>query len=142
MDAENIGIAIKQERKRLNVTAEALSGASGISRVTLHRIEKGEGASSLNSYLAVFDALNLELTLAEKVKEGSRQLNPDDFIPVIIRLKDYPELKKLSWHITGRDYLKPFEAHAIYERNSRHFDENEMAESEKLLMANLNRAFS
>ena len=142
MDAENIGIAIKQERKRLNVTAEALSGASGISRVTLHRIETGEGASSLNSYLAVVDALNLELTLAEKVKEGSRQLNPDDFIPVIIRLKDYPELKKLSWHITGRDYLKPFEAHAIYERNSRHFDENEMAESEKLLMANLNRAFS
>ena len=142
MNAVDIGKAIKQERKRLSVTAEALSGASGISRVTLHRIEKGEGASSLNSYLAVVDALNLELTLAEKVKEGSRQLNPDDFIPVIIRLKDYPELKKLSWHITGRDYLKPFEAHAIYERNSRHFDENEMAESEKLLMANLNRAFS
>ena len=142
MDALNIGKTIKEERKRLNVTAEALSGASGISRVTLHRIEKGEGASSLNSYLAVVDALNLELTLAKKVKEGSRQLNPEDFIPVIIRLKDYPELKKLAWHITGRDYLKPFEAHAMYERNARHLDENDMTRAERLLMANLNRAFA
>lgn len=142
MDAVKIGKAIKQERKRLNVTAEALSGASGISRVTLHRIEKGEGASSLNSYLAVVAALNLELTLTDTVKEETRKVNQEDSIPVIIRLEDYPELKRLSWHITGRDYLKPFEAHAMYERNARHLDENDMTESEKLLMVNLNRAFA
>ena len=142
MDAKNIGIAIKQERKRLNVTAEALSGASGISRVTLHRIEKGEGGSSLNSYLAVVAALNLELTLTDTSKVGARKVDQEDSIPVIIRLDDYPELKKLSWHITGRDYLKPFEAHAMYERNVRHLDENDMTRAERLLMANLNRAFA
>lgn len=142
MNAVDIGKAIKQERKRLSVTAEALSGASGISRVTLHRIEKGEGASSLNSYLAVVDALNLEFTLTENVKDENRQLNQEDFIPVVVRLEDYPELKKISWHITGRDYLKPFEAHAMYERNARHLDEDNMTKREQLLMANLNRAFT
>jgi transcriptional regulator with XRE-family HTH domain len=142
VNAVDIGKAIKQERKRLSVTAKALSGASGISRVTLHRIEKGEGASSLNSYLAVVDALNLEFTLTENVKNENRQLNQEDFIPVVVRLEDYPELKKISWHITGRDYLKPFEAHAMYERNARHLDENSMTKREQLLMANLNRAFT
>lgn len=144
MDAKEIGSAIKARRKALGVTASATAGAAGISRVTLYRIEKGEGSPSLPHLLAVLKSLNLELNIASDglgmVESSSQSIK--DMIPVHIELDHYPGLKAIAWHVTGRNYLKPVEAWDLYERNNRHLDFDSLSASEKSLLKSLERAFA
>lgn len=52
-----IGQIIRQYRKSFKITANAAAETAGISRVTLHRIEKGEPTVSMGAYLNVISAL-------------------------------------------------------------------------------------
>ena len=47
----DIGQLIRQHRKSFKITANAAAQTAGISRVTLHRIEKGEPTVSMGAYL-------------------------------------------------------------------------------------------
>ena len=53
-----IGQLIRQHRKSFKITANAAAQTAGISRVTLHRIEKGEPTVSMGAYLNVVSALD------------------------------------------------------------------------------------
>lgn len=44
------------------------------------------------------------------------QLHPEEFIPVGIQVKDYPQLKKLAWQLKAGTELTPIEALGVYER--------------------------
>ena len=57
---------IRQHRKSFNITANAAAETAGISRVTLHRIEKGESTVSICAYLNVISALDLTLNLSAR----------------------------------------------------------------------------
>ena len=63
------------------------------------------------------------------------------WIPARIRLSDYPELKKLAWHVRGVDVLSAREALDIYERNQRHLDLDAMTPEEARLLDALRFAF-
>ena len=57
-----------------------------------------------------------------------------DWIPVRVRLADYPQLKALAWQVHGTDTLTPVEALGIYERNARHLDMAAMSSAEQALL--------
>ena len=61
-----IGQLIRQHRKSFKITTNAASATADISRVTLHRIEKGEPTVSMGAYLNVISALDLNLHLSAK----------------------------------------------------------------------------
>jgi len=131
-----LGQQIRDHRKAIRVTAAATAEAAGISRVTLHRIEKGEPSVTMGAYLNVMDALALEYVPAEKVAIDPGQANDRfrDMIPARIRLADYPQLKKLAWQVHGTDTLTPLEALSIYERNRRYMDTDNLSEQEQQLI--------
>ena len=138
----DIGQLIRQHRKSFKITANAAAQTAGISRVTLHRIEKGEPTVSMGAYLNVASALDLNLHLSAKGSKGY-EVNGDDVgkLPVRLSFSDYPQLKELAWHVQGVDELSLVEAHSIYERNKRFLDIENLSDSEQELIKLLGAAF-
>ena len=124
-----LGEKLRAARKRQGVTATSAAEAAGISRVTLHRIERGEPSVAVGAWVAVAGALGLRLDLASPTT-GARRPK----LPRRIRLADYPQLKKLAWQLHGVDELTPRQALELYERNWRHVDEAAMSEAEAALV--------
>ena len=56
----NLGERIKLDRLRRGMSAEVLAQRSSISRMTLHRAEKGHAAVALGTYLRILAALQLQ----------------------------------------------------------------------------------
>ena len=141
-----LGAQIRARRKALRVNATAAAEAAGISRVTLHRIEKGVPSVTMGAYLNVAAALNLELGVQPKLAypvAPAGAANVDEmkgWLPARIRLADYPQLKQLAWQVQGTGELTPAEALGIYERNARHLDMATMEARERNLIEALRLA--
>lgn len=136
---ELLGNSIRLQRKKLNVTAVAAAESAGLSRVTWHRIEKGEPSVSAGAYTSALAVLGLCLNADEPKKIVAQSL--DNFVPLNIPFKDYPQLKFLAWQVHGTEYLTPKEAWDIYQRNWRHVEEEELTEHENLLIRQLKVLF-
>ena len=136
-----IGELIRSRRKALGVSATSAAEAAGMSRVTLHRIEKGEPSVTMGAYFGAMAALGLSLEVGEP-GHGSSSIGAgrEGWIPVRIRLSEYPQLKQLAWHVHGTDSLTPAEALGIYERNWRHLDLDAMEPAERQLIDALRMA--
>ena len=138
-----LGQQIRVHRKALRISATTAAEAAGMSRVTLHRIEKGEPAVTMGAYMNAMAALGLNfglVTSAEPIKAHPTEQR-EGWIPARIRLIDYPQLKQLAWQVQGAETLSPKEAWDIYERNWRHLDEPALAENEQQLIDALRLAF-
>jgi transcriptional regulator with XRE-family HTH domain len=116
-----LGAQIRTQRKALRVNATAAAEAAGMSRVTLHRIEKGEPSVTMGAYLNVMAALDLAFGIIAPTAAAATD-EMKGWLPARIRLADYPQLKQLAWQVQGTDELTPAEALGIYERNARHLD--------------------
>ncbi len=137
-----LGETIRAQRKSLHISTEATADCAHISRVTLHRIEKGEPSVTMGAYFTVLDALGLQIQTKSKAGLGEEsQAGPHtSVIPSEIKLTEYPQLKQLAWHIHGLDALTPIEAFGIYDRNWRHLDATSLTPKEKFLIDALKRA--
>lgn len=129
-----LGERIRTARKRQQVTAIAAAQAAGISRVTLHRIERGEPTVAIGAWIAVATALGLTFDLLDaKAAAGTTKL------PRRIRLRDFPQLKQLAWQLQGVDEVTPQDALDLYERNWRHLDRAALSDDEAALIDALSR---
>jgi transcriptional regulator with XRE-family HTH domain len=132
-----LGLQIRLRRKVLKVSAVAAAEAAGISRMTLHRIERGEASVTIGAYLGVISVLGLAVELADaNLKRGARHHN-DLKIPDKIRPADFPQLKRLAWQLDDTTELTPQEALDLYERNWRHVDLKKMDAEERELIQGL-----
>lgn len=126
----------------MGVNATVVAEASGLSRVTLHRIEKGEPSVTMGAWSNVIAALGMQLQLqASQTAEAAPAAPPPGWWPVHIALADYPQLKAVAWQVHGTDFLTPVEAFDIYERNARHLDRPSMSAQEQALWEALQQAF-
>jgi len=138
-----LGGLIRDRRKALRVSATAAAEAAGVSRVTLHRIEKGEPSVTMGAWCNVIAAVGMQLQIQEQGAAQTQALAAftKDSVPVRIALSDYPQLKSLAWQVHGTDTLTPVEAFDIYERNGRHLDMQAMTPREDALWQALQQAF-
>ena len=105
-----------------------------MSRMTLHRIEKGEPSVTMGAYMSAIAALGLELLLTDP---GDRKEKRDKApLPPTIRVADYPQLKRIAWQLADTE-LTPKEAFALYERNWRHVDKKALDDRERDLVRRL-----
>jgi transcriptional regulator with XRE-family HTH domain len=137
-----IGGRIRDRRKRLRISANAAAQAGGMSRVTLHRIEKGEPSVTMGAYLTVMAALGMDTDIAGKTDgelagTDTQKATPNKPLPARIVLARYPQLAALAWHAPGAVDVTPEEAFALYERNWRHVDVEAMDADEKDLLDQL-----
>lgn len=136
-----IGATVRLRRKQLGVSAVAAAEAAGISRVTLHRIEKGEPAVTMGAYLRVLVALGLDVAVRPQEETAApTEAHHQGWVPARIRIADYPRLKELAWQVHGPQELTPREALGIYERNWRHLDPATLSQAERDLVDGLQLA--
>ena len=136
-----IGQAVQARRKQLRISAVAASEAAGISRVTLHRIEKGKASVTAGAYMAALVALGLKAHVApQETPAAAPAADRKGWIPARVRIADYPKLKELAWQVHGTAELTPREALGIYQRNWRHVDPEALSQEEKDLVDALREA--
>lgn len=131
-----IGELIRMRRKALRITAHAAAGAAGMSRVTLHRIERGEASVTMGSYLNAMTALGLQIDVVDATR---RPRDDHEVLPEHIHVADYPQLQRLAWHLPADFDLTPEEALGLYERHWRHVDTAAMSTEEHALVGRLVR---
>ncbi len=142
-DLTALGSRIRARRKALRINATTVAEAAGMSRVTLHRIEKGEPAVTMGAYLSAMTALGLQfgfITPAAST-DTHQTVDREGWIPVRIRMTDYPQLRQLAWQVQGTETSDAPEAWDIYERNWRHLDENALSGHERQLIDALRLGF-
>lgn len=141
-----LGAQIRTQRKALRLSATETAEAAGLSRVTLHRIEKGEPSVTMGAWCNAMAALGMELKsgLAGAAAQATATAAADrtGWIPARVPLADYPQLRALAWQVHGTDTLTPAEALGIYERNARHLDLQAMPADEQALLAALRLALA
>lgn len=138
-----LGARIRQQRKTLRVSATTLAEAAGMSRVSVHRIEQGEPSVTMGAYLNVLAALGMTFSASDAGAAAQPDTAEDraGWLPLRIRLADYPQLKQLAWQVQGTDELTPREALGIYQRNWRYVDEGVLSPDERGLIDALRQVF-
>lgn len=125
---KGLGARIRRTRKSLGVSAVTTAEAANLSRVTLHRIERGEPSVTIGAYVSVMQALGLELTVGVVAQPTAHA------VPNAIRVADYPQLSKVAWSLGEAIEVTPIEALSLYERNWRHIDATKMTPDERALL--------
>ena len=129
-----LGAAIRERRRQLRVSATATAEAADLSRVTLHRIERGEPSVAMGLYQRAITALGLTLHLTD----AQPPLQPRTAAPPEhLRLADLPALRHLAWQLDPDTELTPKQALDLYERNWRHLDTAAMTPHERTLLDRL-----
>lgn len=131
-----LGEQLRALRKRLGVSATTAAEAAGMSRVTLHRIERGEPSVTMGAWLNAAAALGLELGVIDPPPPPPRHSQAAS-VPARIRLADYPQLERLAWQFQGASDVTPAEALGLYERNWRHIEQGALAPHERALIQQL-----
>jgi transcriptional regulator with XRE-family HTH domain len=129
-----LGQAILRQRKAQRITAVAAAEAAGISRVTLHRIEKGVPSVTAGAYQAACTALGLQLKAQPREAVAAAPADRKGWLPARVRIADYPKLQELAWQVHGTAELTPREALDIYERNWRHLEPAALSREEQDLV--------
>ncbi len=135
-----LGERIRLRRKQLKVPATVAAESAGMSRVTWHRIERGEPSVTMGAYMGATNALGLSFQLAMPPSAQSidqSNLQPNATQPERIELARYPQLAQLAWHLGGASHVTAQEALNLYERNWRHVDPGAMALQERELLQRL-----
>ena len=131
-----LGQQLRAQRKHLGVSATTAAEAAGLSRVTLHRIERGEPSVTMGAYLNAAAALGLELGVVAP-QPPQRRRRQAATLPTRIRLADYAQLERLAWQFQGASDVTPTEALSLYERNWRHIEQGALALNERELIQQL-----
>lgn len=134
-EAQALGHTLKARRKALGVSMTAAAQAAGISRVTWHRLEKGVTTVATGSLLAAAQALGMQLSMDPARMEPAGSPHTSDYLPLHIRVADYPQLQRLAWQLDANTtVLTPREAFGLYQRNWRHVAAAALAPAERSLI--------
>lgn len=131
-----LGEKLRRAREAQDVSAVAAAEAAGMSRPTLHRIERGEPGVAMGAWVALASTLGLRLDAIDP--KAAPVVAP---LPERIRLAAYPQLQQLAWQLPGVEDLSPKEALELYERNWRHVDTARLTPEERSLVQALAQAF-
>lgn len=72
MTQKDIGIVIKERRKKLGVNQQTLADLSDIAVNTVVAIERGEGNPKLNTLMTILNTLGLQMDIHLKQLEHER----------------------------------------------------------------------
>jgi transcriptional regulator with XRE-family HTH domain len=125
-----LGEQLRAVRKAQKVSATTAAESAGMSRVTLHRIERGEPSVTMGAWHAAATTLGLQLALHDPQTPAPAPRPFGDKIA----LADYPQLKRLAWQLHGVDEVTPQEALSLYERNWQHVDRAHLTMKEVALV--------
>lgn len=65
---KDIGHAIREARKRKELTQQQLAGLSGVWQETISKVENGVASTKLETLFDLLSALDLEITIGDRSK--------------------------------------------------------------------------
>ncbi|MET3494111.1 helix-turn-helix domain-containing protein [Variovorax boronicumulans] len=136
---EVFGRRIHARRKALKISATTTAEAAGMSRMTLHRIERGEPSVTMGAYMNALAALGLDVEVIASAEAAGKQAAAPTARTKAIRIADFAQLRRLAWQLPATAELTPEEAWGTYERNWRHADPSALEDNERQLLAELAR---
>lgn len=139
---EAFGRHIHARRKSLRISATTAAEAAGMSRMTLHRIERGEPSVTMGAYMNALAALGLDVEVTAPAAGAAREMATpaSSHTPTkTVRVGDFAQLRRLAWQLPADAELTPEEAWGTYERNWRHADPSALEDNERQLLAELAR---
>ncbi|WP_341889505.1 helix-turn-helix transcriptional regulator [Variovorax sp. YR752] len=139
---EALGRHIHARRKSLRISATTAAEAAGMSRMTLHRIERGEPSVTMGAYMNALAALGLDVEVTAPVEGTSKEMAmpASSRTPTqTVRVGDFAQLRRLAWQLPADAELTPEEAWGTYERNWRHANPSALEDNERQLLAELAR---
>ncbi len=113
-----------------------------MSRMTLHRIERGEPSVTMGAYMNALAALGLDVEVTAPVEGTAKEMAtpaPSLMPTKTVRVGDFAQLRRLAWQLPADAELTPEEAWGTYERNWRHADPSALEDNERQLLAELAR---
>lgn len=113
-----------------------------MSRMTLHRIERGEPSVTLGAYMNALAALGLDVDVVAPDDRSAKEVAATGSARVptqTVRIADFAQLRRLAWQLPPDAELTPEEAWGTYERNWRHAYPSELQDNERQLLAELAR---
>jgi len=72
--AKQLGAIIRRERRRQGLTQTQLGAKIGLRQATISKLEAGEPATQLRTFLDALTALNLEMHVAPRGKTTSDEI--------------------------------------------------------------------
>lgn len=137
-----LGAQLRARRKALGISAAAAAESAGLSRVTWYRVEQGRPSVAAGAYASAAHALGVAWTCVEPGSSATQAPGlAGGWLPLHVRIADYPQLRQLAWQMPGTAVLSPRQALSIYERNLRHLDEATLTPSERALIEALKAIF-
>lgn len=138
-----LGVQVRQRRKVMGISVTTAAEAAGVSRVTWHRMEKGEFTVTIGAWFNALAVLGLQFGVGLTSTTTQSQASPDlaAAIPVSVVLAHFPQLAALAWQVQGVAAVSPREAFDIYERNERHINRADLTPEEENLIAGLETVF-
>lgn len=136
-----LGQSLRDRRKALKINATVAAEAANISRITLYRIEQGEGSVAMGAYLSVISSLGLKMDLKDPLASNISEKEARAKLPQKIPIAKFKELKRLAWQLKKTNELTQKEALDLYERNWRHLNLKTLGRAEKKLIEMLLKAF-
>lgn len=130
-----LGSRIRERRTELRLTMTATAKAAGLSRVMLHRIERGGPSVTIGAYLNVITALGLTLDTTPAGYPSIRQATAD--ATDVVRIDEYPQLRLIAWQLGDGADIPEADALRLYERNWRHVDPAAMQPKERQFLQHL-----
>lgn len=113
-----------------------------MSRMTLHRIERGEPSVTMGAYMNALAALGLDVEVVAPFEGRASEIATPASArasKTTVRVADFPQLRRLAWQLPADAELTPEEAWGTYERNWRHADPSALEDKERQLLAELAR---
>lgn len=120
-----LGNKIRARRQALGLTMNQTAEAAGVSRVTVHRIERGNPSVTMGAYLNVISALRMSVDLNPKSSATT------------VRIGDYPQLSLIAWQLGDDTEISEADAMQLYERNWRHIDHAALLPPERQFLKHL-----
>ena len=136
-----LAVQMRQRRKVMGVSVTTAAQAAGVSRVTWHRMEKGEITVTIGAWFNALAVLGLEFGIGLIGRQVQDRDVPGSaaVVPVSIALADFPQLAALAWHVQGVSAVSAREAFDIYQRNERHINHENLTPGEAALITNLGK---
>jgi len=129
-----LGQHILALRKAQKLTAEVVAQAAGISRVTLHRIERGEASVAVGAYALVLNSLGSSLSALGQPASAPQ-------LPESVAIASFPGLRQITWQLRDGTELTPLEAWQVYRANWVRLDQNLLMRDEIALLNALEHKF-
>ncbi|WP_395339532.1 helix-turn-helix domain-containing protein [Ningiella sp. W23] len=139
---KDIGAEVKQFRKSHSLTQIILAETLEIDRRTLAKLERGDASITIGTAFHILKCLGFSVSVQSPTQcEALSEALDKEYLPMQIKLSDYPVLRRCAWQLKADDTVTPPVAFTLYQNKKSDFETRNMSRKEQSLVACLEQVY-